>query len=137
MTTGQANSDGRSFVVDEAYEDPDKILEALEVPDDEDAVEHYGFQDETELVNYIFGVIALQPEDLNRMTEYFENPRCPYCEILEPETDPTLGSFTDEIENEAPYQPDIERLEHEVTNLFCDTHLDAWVEYRETEKYEE
>jgi hypothetical protein len=127
----------RDGVIDEAYEDPDAILEALDVPEDEDAVEHYGFKDETELVNYIFDVIALQPEDVDRLADYYENAKCPYCELLEEDKDPTLEHFTEEEEQTADYRPDVDTIQKEVTNLLCDTHIDAWIEFLEYEEIEE
>lgn len=129
--------DKRERVIDEIYEDPEKIVDELGVPDDEDAVSHYGFRDAQEFVNYVFDTISLQPEDAGRVVEYIEGPRCPYCEHLEDDKDPALDSFQDVEEAEPQFREDKDVARHEFTELFCDTHFDAWISYYEKTYHDE
>lgn len=123
---------GREHFIDPAYQDQQTIIDALPVPADEDPVSHYGFQDATEFLHYIQDNLVTGTTDVSRVLETFSGPKCPYCEELEPDRDPTLEVVDeDPIINDAPHRPDVEEIEYDIIDAFCDTHFDAWIEYME------
>jgi len=130
-------ADSRDHIIDEVYESPEQILDGLSVADDVNPVSYYGFKDQNEFVNYIFDVLALDDGDVDRVMSEFEEAKCPYCEILEENQDPRLSYVDREAEDEAPYQPNVDAKVHDVRDLYCDTHFDAWITWVRTEKMEE
>lgn len=125
--------DSRDHVIDEVYEDAERILDGLGVPDDVDPVSYYGFTDQNEFFNYLFDVLEVDAGDVERVMEYIEGARCPYCEFLEEDKDPTLSFVDEEASEEAPHRPNIDEKVHDIRDLYCDTHFDAWLTWVETE----
>jgi len=111
-------------LIDNVYESFQAIVDGLETGD-ESPVEHYGFDDATEMINYIQDNLELQETDIGRVLEAYENDRCPYCEE-EGEVDPTLSKEDWESSQESyKVDADVRIVDHRMAH--CERHEDAFL----------
>jgi hypothetical protein len=119
-------------LIDEVYESVDDIVDGLPVDSSEEVLDRYGFSSATEFLNFVEDNLVIGEADFSRVLRQFENLKCPYCEEFEPDSeDPTLETSDGSVYESPSYRPDVDEVVVDYFSIFCDTHLDAWIEKRD------
>lgn len=140
MSTAQDENwlENREHWVDPVYESIQEIHKELSREYEESPVERYDWiEDGIDYANFLRDVVMLGEDEVSRVLEEMENPKCPYCEVEnkleDSNTDPTLESMWGSTYEEAQHRPEHDEKVKHWLSLSCSTHLDAWLERTETE----